>query len=133
MQRLNGKGRIPVPRTWGDLKEVLDQAVNAPALFVDLESAKGLQHYQEARALISTLTQKIWKNPSDEEDIDPLTREQALELLERLEMLGYCTKEYILGKIGKRMRKSIADLLPEQFVEAEREAAQTPSMQLSET
>jgi hypothetical protein len=59
--------------------------------------------------------------------------ERAEELLVRLDLLGRMSIAYMLRATGRRTKKSIKELLPEQFAEAETEAAQMHGMQLSET
>jgi hypothetical protein len=109
MERLNGSGRRSVPRNWGELKETMDSVANAAVL----RDSYGTPEGNELRALLSAITQKLWKNPRDEERLDEGTREQIVELLDRLNMLGYCTREYMLKLVRKRTRKSIAELLPQ--------------------
>jgi hypothetical protein len=65
--------------------------------------------------------------------LDDHTMERAEELLVRLDLLGRMSIAYMLRATGRRTKKSIKELLPEQFAEAETEAAQMHGMQLSET
>ncbi len=109
-QPLNGKGRMHVPRTWGDLKEALDKATNAKILMTNVETEEG----QEMRLLISAITQKLWKNPNDNDCLDEGTRNQVAELLDRLDMLGHCTIESVLRRHCGKNRMTIAELLPQE-------------------